>query len=257
MMPHRAVQRTAPAQPERPYIPLQYAINELHERIPTPPETRREIATECVKELSPIREPGLKARSILPRQMIGPAMALDNGVSKENDSPTMEKMEKMEKMESEDTDEEKPKVRLHTVHSMPKKGLIVPPHHPLRLARGISEEVLEDPSVHVLQMKPAIVVSHCAPNNGLFSSTPPQLSQRGSGLHLHDPARSNFHVPLAWRASDGNAVTLAFHQHLRMSAGHNRIKQLQQDTKNCKNSIKIRCPLLSFPISRPFTLNIN
>lgn len=225
-VPHRAVQRTVPAQPARPYIPLQYAINELHERIPTPPEIRREIATECVKELSPVREPGLKARSISPRQMIGPALSLDNGVSRENDSPSVEKMEKME---SEDTDEEKPKVRRHTVHSMPKQGLIVPPHHPLRLARGSSEEVLEDPSVHVLQMKPAIVVSHCAPNNGLFSSTPPQLSQRGSGLHLHDPARSNFHVPLARRASDGNAVTLAFHQHLRMSAGHNRIKQLQQE----------------------------
>ena len=224
VVPNRAVQRTVPAQPARPYIPLQYAINELHERIPTPPEIRREIATECVKELSLVREPGLKARSISPRQMIGPALSLDNGVCRENDLPTT-----VEKMDSEDTEDEKPKVRRHTVHSMPKQPLIVPPCHPLRLSRGSSEEVLEDPNVHVLQMKPAIVVSHCAPDNGLFTSAPPQLSQRGSGLQLHDPYRSNFHVPLARRASDGNAVTLAFHQHLRMSAGHNRIKQLQQE----------------------------
>ena len=84
MVPHRAVQSTVPAQPARPYIPLQCAINELHERIPTPPEIRREIATECVKELSPVREPGLKTHSISPRQMIGPALSLDNGVSGEN-----------------------------------------------------------------------------------------------------------------------------------------------------------------------------
>ena len=136
----------------------------------------------------------------------------------------------MEKMESEDTDEEKPKVRRHSVHSMPKKGFIVSPHHPLRLARGNSEEVLEDPSVHVPQMKPAIVVSHCAPNNGLFSSTPPQLSQRGSGMHLHDPARSNFHVPLARHASDGNAVTLAFQQHLYgCLPGTIKLNRLQQE----------------------------
>ena len=120
-----------------------------------------------MKELSPVREPGLKASSISPRQMIGPALSLDNGVSTENDSPTMDKIEKME---SEDTDEEKPKVRRHTVHSMPKKGLIVLPHHPLRLAWRNSEEVLEDPSVHVPQIKPAIVVSYCAPNNGLINT---------------------------------------------------------------------------------------
>lgn len=221
VVPNRAVQRTVPAQPARAYIPLQYAINELHERIPTPPEIRREIATECVKELSPVRELGLKARSISPRQMIGPALSLDNGVSRETDSPVVEKME------SDDTVEEKPKVRRHTVHSMPKQPIIVPPHQ-MRLSRGGSEEVLESSNVPAFQMKPAIVVSHCGPSNGLFTSTPP-MSQRGSGQHLHDPSRTNFHVPLGRRASDGNAVTLAFHQHLRVSTAHNRIRQLQQE----------------------------
>ena len=223
VVPHRAVQRTVPAQPPRPYLPLQYAINELHERIPTPPEIRREIANECVKELSPIREPGLKARSISPRQMIGPALSLDNGVCRDTESPTVENME------SEETEEEKPKVRRHTVHSMPKQPLAVPPFHPLRIARGASEEVLEDSNVPSFQIKPAIVVSHCAPNNGLLTSTPPLMTHRGSGQHLHDPSRTNFHVPLARRASDGNAVTLAFHQHLRVTTAHNRIKQLQQE----------------------------
>ena len=222
VVPNRAVQRTVPPQHSRPYIPLQYAINELHERIPTPPEIRREIATECVKELSPVREPGLKARSISPRQMIGPSLSLDNSVSRETDSPTVENMD------STDTDDEKPKVRRHTVHSMPKQPLAVPSNHSLRLARGGSEEVLDESNVHTFQMKPAIVVSHCAPINGLMN-TPPLMSLRGSGQHLHDPARTNGHVPLARRASDGNTVTLAFHQHLRVSTAHNRIRQLQQE----------------------------
>ena len=222
VVPTRAAQRTVPAQPARPYIPLQYAINELHERIPTPPEIRREIATECVKELSPIREPGLKARSISPRQMIGPALSLDNGVSRETDSAVVENME------SDDTDEEKPKVRRHTVHTMPKQPLIVPPHHQIRLARGGSEEVLEESNTPTFQMKPAIVVSHCGPTNGSAASVSPYMSHRGSGQHLHNPS-SNFHVPLSRRASDGNAVALAFQQNLRVTTAHNRIRKLQQE----------------------------
>ncbi|XP_068685415.1 serine/threonine-protein kinase SIK1-like isoform X2 [Montipora foliosa] len=226
VVPCRTAQRTVPAQPARPYIPLQYAINELHERIPTPPEIRREIATECVKELSPIREPGLKARSISPRQMIGAGLSLDNGVSRESDSPASPAVEKMD---SDDTDEEKPRIRRHTVHTMPKEPLVVPPYHPL-LARGGSEDILEGSNVLPLHVKPTIVVSHCAPNNGLFTSTPPVMSQIGSGQHLHEPTRTRFHhVPLGRRASDGNAVTLAFHQHLRVSTAHNRIKRLQQE----------------------------
>lgn len=224
VVPTRAAQRTVPAQPARPYIPLQYAINELHERIPTPPEIRREIATECVKELSPLREPGLKARSISPRQMIGPALSLDNTVSRETDSPAAV----VEKMESEDTDEKSPKIRRHTVHTMPKQPLIVPPYHPLRLARGASEEVLEESNVPTFQIKPAIVVSHCGPSNTSTASASPFVSHRGSGQHLHDP-RSNFHVPLGRRASDGNAVALAFQQNLRVVTAQNRIKKLQQE----------------------------
>lgn len=222
VVPSRAAQRTVPAQPARPYIPLQYAINELHERIPTPPEIRREIATECVKELSPIREPGLKARSISPRQMIGTALSLDNSVSRETDSSAVENME------SEDTDEEKPKVRRHTVHTMPKEPLVVPAHHPLRMARGSSEEVLEESNMPTFQTKPAIVVSHCGPTNGSSASNSQFMLHRGSGVHLHDP-RSNFHVPLGRRASDGNAVALAFQQNLRVATTHNRIKKLQQE----------------------------
>ena len=153
VVPNRAVQRSVPAQPPRPYLPLQYAINELHERIPTPPEIRREIATECVKELSPMREPGLKARSISPRQMInvGPPLSLDNSVSRETDSPTLENMD------SDENEEDKPKVRRHTVHSMPKQSLAVPGNHPL--LRGRSEETHEESNIHAFQIKPAIVVS--------------------------------------------------------------------------------------------------
>lgn len=222
VVPTRAAQRTVPAQHARPYIPLQYAINELHERIPTPPEIRREIATECVKELSTIREPGLKARSISPRQMIWPTLSLDNSVSRETDSPVVENME------SEETDDEKPKVRRHTVHSMPKQPLVAPPHHALRLLRGASEEVLEESNISAFQIKPAIVVSHCGPNNGSAVSASPFMSHRGSGQHLHDP-RTNFHVPLGRRASDGNAVALAFQQNLRVTTAHNRIRKLQQE----------------------------
>lgn len=223
VVPTRAAQRTVPAQPARPYIPLQYAINELHERIPTPPEIRREIATECVKELSPLREPGLKARSISPRQMIGPTLSLDNSVNRETDLDIEAAI--VEKMESEDVDEKSPKARRHTVHTMPNKPLIVPPYHPL-LARGASEEVLEEGVIPTFQMKPAIVVSHCGPGTTSTSSSSPFASHRGSGQHLHDP-RSNFHVPLGRRASDGNAVALAFQQNLRITSTQNRIKKLQ------------------------------
>lgn len=223
VVPTRAAQRTVPAQPARPYIPLQYAINELHERIPTPPEIRREIATECVKELSPLREPGLKARSISPRQMIGPSLSLDNSVNREMDSDIESAV--IEKMESEDVDDKSLKPRRHTVHTMPKQPLIVPPCHPL-LARGASEEVLEEGIIPTFQMKPAIVVSHCGPGNTSTSSASPFVSHRGSGLHLHDP-RSNFHVPLGRRASDGNAVAIAFQQNLRITSTQNRIKKLQ------------------------------
>ena len=223
VVPNRAVQRSVPAQPPRPYLPLQYAINELHERIPTPPEIRREIATECVKELSPMREPGLKARSISPRQMInvGPPLSLDNSVSRETDSPTLENMD------SDENEEDKPKVRRHTVHSMPKQSLAFPENHPL--LRGRSEETHEESNIHAFQIKPAIVVSHCGPSNSLMTSTPPVVALRGSGQHLHNPVRRNGHVLLGRRASDGNAVTLAFQQHLRVSSPNNRIKQLQQE----------------------------
>lgn len=156
---------------------------------------------ECVKELSPMRKPGLKARSISLRQMIGPALSLDNGVIRDTDSPTVEKMG------SEDVVEEKPKFRRDTVHSMPKQPIVVPAYHQMRLAWEGSEEVLENSNVPSFQMRPAIVVFHCGPSNGLFTSTPP-ISQRGSGQHVHDPSRTNFHVPLGRRTS--NAVTLAF-----------------------------------------------
>ena len=56
----RVVQRTVRAHPARTYIPLRYAINELHESILTSPEIRREIATVYVQELSLLREPGMK-----------------------------------------------------------------------------------------------------------------------------------------------------------------------------------------------------
>ena len=74
LVPLRVVQWTVPFHPERPYLPRRYAINELHERIPSPPEIRREVATECVQEMSPVRGAGRKACSISPRQIIGPTL---------------------------------------------------------------------------------------------------------------------------------------------------------------------------------------
>ena len=220
VVPSRTVQRIVPNQPARPYIPLQYAINELHERIPTPPEIRREIATECVRELSPLREPGMKARSVSPRQLIGPALSLDNSVNRQTES------QEAESMESEDIEEEKPKLRRHTVHTAPKE-LLSGPHYRVGLLRGGSEEILEESHLPVQQIKPTIVVSHCGPASNSFS--PALASHRGSGQHLYEPKSSFQGYQLGRRASDGNAVALAFQQHLRVISTHNRIRQLQQE----------------------------
>ena len=112
-------------------------------------------------------------------------------------------------MESEDIVEEKQKVRRYTVQvcSLDAQEINCRPSVP---PKGGSEEVLENSNVPSFRMKPAIVVSYYGPSNGLFTSTPP-ISQGGSGKHLHDPSRTNFHVQLRRRASDGNAVTLVFH----------------------------------------------
>ena len=93
LVPRRVVQCIEPFHPARPYLPRRYAINELHERIPRAPKIRREVATGCVQEMSLVRGAGMKACSISPRQIIGPALSLANGVSRDNDSPMVEKIE--------------------------------------------------------------------------------------------------------------------------------------------------------------------
>lgn len=51
--------------------------------------------------------------------MIGPALSLTNGVSRDNDYPGVEKME------SEDLVEEKPNVMRDIVYSIPKQPIVV------------------------------------------------------------------------------------------------------------------------------------
>ena len=109
------------AYPVRTYISLSaVCYHELPERILTRPEIRREIATEYVQELWLVREPGMKrVLGFFPLQMIVPALSLANGVSRDNESP------RVEKMESEDIVEEKPKVRRDIVYSILEQPIVV------------------------------------------------------------------------------------------------------------------------------------
>ena len=219
-----AAARAVTLRPSRPYLPLQHAINELHNRIPTPPEIRKELAHECMREMSPVRHLGLKARSISPRQMLAQSLSVDSGVQRETENMCQKDSEQNEKMQLDnDIDDDKHKVRRHTLHDPPKKGLDVPSHHPL--CSSVNEQI---GGVHRISqyVQPKIVVSHCGPSTG--SHQP--LNSLFSGLRVNEarpPFPSEGHrFHLGRRASDGNAVIPAFHQHLREI---NRIRQLQQE----------------------------
>lgn len=192
----------------------------MRERIPTPPEIRREIANECMKELSPLRELGMKARSISPRQMICPPVALDNCIQR-----LFEKGED-EMMDSDDAEEEEVKRtqgRRHSVHTAAFEKLKVPREHPLlkRLGSG------DDRVSRLNPAHPAIVVSHHGPSAGIPS---PLAQSGGSRQHLCEPLRAKpASYNLCRRASDGTAAIGAFQQQLREISTLNRIKQLQQE----------------------------
>ncbi|KXJ13094.1 serine/threonine-protein kinase SIK2 isoform X2 [Exaiptasia diaphana] len=229
----RQIQRICTAQPFRPYIHLQYAINELHDRIPTPPEIRREIANECVREMSPVREMGSPKRSSSPRQR-GPLLI-------ENASQNV--ISNIEKMESDDDDEdaevksalatksvEKPKVRRHTVHNTPKGRIEAPAGHPLLRSQASTGGI--PPGASAFTINPAFMFTSSVQTQG----TPTINQMTGSGphlqLHRHEPP-PQYHHPhhpsLARRASDGNTVIPFLQQHARENTTLNRIRQLQQE----------------------------
>lgn len=220
-----AAARSATLRPSRPYLPLQHTINDLCDKIHTPPEIRKELAHECLRELSPVRQMGMKSRSISPRQMLTQALSVDSGVQRGVDEPASQKSsQQTEKMQVDnENDEEKIKVRRHTLHVPPKKELSLPTRHPL--CRSVNEQI--DDVSHVSRyVQPTIVVSHCGPSAGSHQPLNTQLSC----LRVNEarpPFPSGGHgFLLGRRASDGNAVIPAFQQHFREI---NRIRQLQQE----------------------------
>ena len=220
MVPARSIPRAVTVQPMRvPYFPLQNAINQLRERIPTPPEIRREIANECMKELSPLRELGGKARSISPRQMISPPMSVDNCIQRHSKQA---EDEKMDSSSSQPEEKQPAQERRHSAHAGPLDNCLkVPREHPLLKRLGSGDE-------RVSRLKPAIVVSHHGPSGS--ATSPLVWSSRGSGQHLGEPPRSKpASYNLCRRASDGTTAISAFQQNTREIAVLNRIKQLQQE----------------------------
>ena len=231
----RPIHRVCTVQPSRPYMQLQYAINELHERIPTPPEIRREIANECVREMSPVREMG-PTRSASPRNIIGP-FSINSGLPKTD--------LELQRMESDEDDEdaevksalasrtvevEKPKVRRHTVHAAPKGRLEAPSGHPLLRSQASTGGI--PPGASAFTLTPAFAVSTCSVRS---AGIPTSNQSTGSGPHLHlhrhdTPTHYHpQHPSLTRRASDGNAVIPVFQQHMRENKTLKRIRQLQQE----------------------------
>lgn len=230
----RSIQRICTVPPIRPYLHLQYAINELHDRIPTPPEIRREIANECVREMSPVRELGSPKRSMSPR------LVRDQSYI-ENISPKFDNLEKMESDE-EDTEIktvletkviEKPKVRRHTVHTTPKGRIEAPAGHPLLRSQASTGGIPPEASAFSENLT-FMYKSPCVQTHGIVTSN----HMTGSGHHLHlqrrePPAQYHpqpqHHPCLSRRASDGNTVIPFLQQNVRENATLNRIRQLQQE----------------------------
>lgn len=228
----RPIQRICTVQPIRPYVHLQYAINELHDRIPTPPEIRREIANECVREMSPVREIASPKRAPSPRQF-GPLMV--ERISQK----VIADLQKMESDEEEDAEVktalasnsvEKPKVRRHTVHTTPKGRIEAPVGHPLLRSQASTGGI--PPGASAFTANSAFMVNTSIQTHG----APTICHMTGSGphlqLHRHEPP-PQYHPPhhpsLGRRASDGNAVIPFLQQHSRENATLNRIRQLQQE----------------------------
>ncbi|XP_031552797.1 serine/threonine-protein kinase SIK2-like isoform X2 [Actinia tenebrosa] len=231
----RPIQRVCTVQPSRPYMQLQYAINELHERIPTPPEIRREIANECVREMSPVREMG-PPRSVSPRNIIGP-LSIDSSIPRKDfELQRMESDEDEEDIEvksalaSRTVEVEKPKVRRHTVHAAPKGRLEAPAGHPLLRSQASTGGI--PPGASAFTLNPAFAVSTCSVRS---TGIPTSSQSTGSGPHLHlhrhdTPTHYHHqHPSLTRRASDGNAVIPVFQQHMRENKTLKRIRQLQQE----------------------------
>jgi hypothetical protein len=215
---------------------LQYAINELHERIPTPPEIRREIANECVREMSPVREM-VPVRPVSPRNIIGP-LSIESGIPRlKVELQRMESDEDEEDVEvktalaSRTVEVEKPKVRRHTVHAPPKGRIEAPVGHPLLRSQASTGGI--PPGASAFSLNSAFTESTCS----VRSTGIPTMNQStaGSGphlhLHRHDPPACyhHQHPSLTRRASDGNAVIPVFQQHMRENKTLKRIRQLQQE----------------------------
>ena len=217
----RPTARAATLRPSRPYLPLQHTINDMCEQIHTPPEIRKELAHECLRELSPVRQLGMKARSVSPRQMVTQALSVDSGVQREVGDKSSEQTEKMQ-VDSQN-DDEKVKVRRHTMHVPPNKELSLPANHPL--CSSINKQI-DNTSRICRQVQPTIIVTHCGPSTGSHQPINTLISR----LHVNEarpPFPSGGHgYLLGRRASDGNAVIPAFQQDLREI---NRIRQLQQE----------------------------
>lgn len=231
----RPIHRVCTVQPSRPYMHLQYAINELHERIPTPPEIRREIANECVREMSPVREMG-PARPVSSRNIVGP-LSIDSGIPKKSfELQRMESDEDEEDVEvktalaSRTVEVEKPKVRRHTVHAAPKGRLEAPSGHPLLRSQASTGGI--PPGASAFTLNPAFAVSTCSVRT---AGIPTSSQSTGSGPHLHlhrhdTPTHYHHqHPSLTRRASDGNAVIPVFQQNMRENKTLKRIRQLQQE----------------------------
>ncbi|KAK3744584.1 hypothetical protein QZH41_016102, partial [Actinostola sp. cb2023] len=226
----RPIQRNFTVQPSRPFLHLQYAINELHDRIPTPPELRREIANECVREMSPVREVGSPKRSP-PRQVTG-LLSIEKITSKV--------LSDLQKMDSDEDDAEvkdalasksieKPKVRRHTVHTTPKGSIDAPAGHPLLRSQASTGGI--PPGASAFNVNPAFMFSTAVQTHG----TPTIYHTTGSGphlqLHRHEAPQYHplQHPCLGRRASDGNAVIPFLQQHARENTTLKRIRQLQQE----------------------------
>ncbi|XP_048588593.1 serine/threonine-protein kinase SIK1 isoform X2 [Nematostella vectensis] len=220
------VRQVASVQPRRPYLPLQIAINELHDRIPTPPEIRREIANQCLREMSPVREESFKMRCSAPREA-GPGIDI-NATKAILDAQRMESDEEDQEIKAalsqvEQQSQEKPKIRRHTVHTAPKGGLEVPAGHPLLRAQASTGGI--PPGIAGFTFTPQVLVSSPSTQALPTSVSGPHLPMRDTQAPSYHPT----HPSLTRRASDGNAVIPVMQQTLKENSTLKRIRQLQQE----------------------------
>jgi len=237
------------AQPQpapNPFAPLQYAINNLNERVPTPPDIRSELAG-CVKEVVPthcVR----KSKSASPRQMFPMPIQEHSELTWQSPRPNQDwhvmlqpqTPSEMEVEQPPEQQEVKPvKSRRHSVHVAPKGPLFVPANHPLLNIKETSNEANQD---IMMREKPLIIVTECAdsPDKSVAPSINTQSGYQMWTEHLtiedghilesspFKPRAPSFNE--GRRASEGNAPTAFFTQQFKDHVLHmNRIKHLQEE----------------------------